>query len=115
MMQQKLEEERRLQEKQGQLEKSLQRYKQMEQHLISSPQNQQLQQFHEEAEIEAAGYQAEVAVHAQYLTELENALRLQQQQVGSNSPPFGGGGSPPPPRSPQPHGGGGGGLGSVPV
>merc|ERR1712061_373743 len=65
-----------LQEKREMLESSLMRYTQVRSQLHHSPENQLLRQSHEEAEIEAAGYEAEVAVLSQKLHDLDDALRL---------------------------------------
>ncbi|CAJ1397159.1 unnamed protein product [Effrenium voratum] len=70
-----------LEEKQGLLESSLQAFQELSEHLDSlcqvapnSPETQQLRLRHEEAEIEAAGYQAEVAVLSQKLNEQLEAM-----------------------------------------
>merc|ERR1712217_462712 len=65
----------RLLEKREMLDASLMRYKHVSSQLSCSPGNHLLQQCHEEAEIEAAGYQAEVAVLSQHLNELDETLR----------------------------------------
>merc|ERR1712060_330734 len=65
----------RLEEKRAMLDASLMRYRQLGSQLSCSPDNYRLQQCHEEAEIEAAGYQAEVAVLSQHLNELDETLR----------------------------------------
>jgi len=69
MMRQKLQEKREM------LESSLMRCRHVGSQLSFSPENHVLQQNHELAEIEAAGYQAEVAVLSQHLNELDETLR----------------------------------------
>lgn len=71
----------RLQEKRELLEASLMRYRQIGNQLQYSPDNHLLRQSHEEAEIEAAGYQAEVAVLSQHLNDLDEALRSQDDAM----------------------------------
>jgi hypothetical protein len=66
----------RLQEKREQLDASLLRYSQVGQQLKYSPENELLRQSHEEAEIEAAGLQAEVAVLSQKLNDFDEAARV---------------------------------------
>jgi len=66
----------RLQEKREQLDASLLRYSQVGSQLKYSPDNELLRQSHEEAEIEAAGLQAEVAVLSQKLNDLDEAVRV---------------------------------------
>lgn len=68
----------KLREKRELLEMSLLHYRQVGNQLSFAPDNHQLRRSHEEAEIEAAGYQAEVAVLAQNLGELEAQLRAPQ-------------------------------------
>merc|ERR1712079_178527 len=70
-----------LQEKKELLESSLTRYRQVGNQLQYCPDNQLLRQSHEEAEIEAAGYQAEVAVLSQRLNDVDEALRGQEDAV----------------------------------
>jgi len=62
-----------LQEKRVMLESSLRRYKQVAGQLSNAPEDRLLRQTHEAAEIEAAGYQAEVAVLTQHLSDMERA------------------------------------------
>lgn len=64
-----------LQEKRELLEDSLHKYSQVGDQLHFAPHDELLQQSHVEAEIEAAGYQAEVAVLTQALHDLDDALR----------------------------------------
>jgi len=71
----------RLQEKKELLESSLTRYRQAGEQLKYCPDNQLLRQSHEEAEIEAAGYQAEVAVLSQHLNDVDEALRGQEDAM----------------------------------
>jgi len=71
----------RLQEKKELLESSLMRYRQVLNQLQDCPHNQLLRQSNEEAEIEAAGYQAEVAVLSQHLNDVDEALRGQEAAV----------------------------------
>eukprot|EP00931_Biecheleriopsis_adriatica_P120974 TRINITY_DN96061_c0_g1_i1.p1 TRINITY_DN96061_c0_g1~~TRINITY_DN96061_c0_g1_i1.p1 ORF type:complete len:867 (+),score=142.56 TRINITY_DN96061_c0_g1_i1:41-2641(+) len=66
---------RMLDEKRTLLDDSLQRYRQLAEQLSRSPDSEMLRQRLEEAEIEAAGYQAEVAVLSQKLSDLMDAMR----------------------------------------
>eukprot|EP00928_Gymnodinium_smaydae_P031198 TRINITY_DN22975_c0_g1_i2.p1 TRINITY_DN22975_c0_g1~~TRINITY_DN22975_c0_g1_i2.p1 ORF type:complete len:883 (+),score=200.19 TRINITY_DN22975_c0_g1_i2:91-2649(+) len=61
---------RRLHEKKQELEESLERYKLLTSRLCETPEDLLLRRSHEEAEVEAAGFQAEVAVLAQRMQEL---------------------------------------------
>jgi len=70
-----------LRHKSEMLESSLMRYRQVGNQLHHSPGNELLRQSHEEAEIEAAGYQAEVAVLSQKLNELDDALGAGGQEA----------------------------------
>merc|ERR1712183_1026821 len=65
----------KLLEKREMLDASLMRYRHVGSQLNCSPENHRLQQCHEEAEIVAAGLQAEVAVLSQHLNELDETLR----------------------------------------
>jgi len=75
----------KLEEMRAQLDASLLRYSQVGNQLKYSPDNELLRQSHEEAEIEAAGFQAEVAVLSQHLSELDdaNARRLRSTPKAS--------------------------------
>mmetsp|Transcript_24148 Transcript_24148/g.67842 ORF Transcript_24148/g.67842 Transcript_24148/m.67842 type:complete len:327 (-) Transcript_24148:29-1009(-) len=70
----------RLKELTAQLDSSLFRYRQVGAELARSPDDEFLRRAHEEAEIEAAGHQAEVAVLSQHLEELDAALRARPRQ-----------------------------------
>jgi len=74
----------RLEEMRGKLDASLARYQEAGHQLQRSPDSEWLVQSHEEAEIEAAGYQAEVAVLAQHLQDLDGAV--QRQRGGAGTP-----------------------------
>lgn len=67
--------ERTLREKQDQLDASLARYSEVNQKLRFAPTDEALLREYVETEIEAAGFQAEVAVLTQSLADLEEALR----------------------------------------
>merc|ERR1712085_4625 len=68
--------ERTLRDKQRSLGESLAKYGEVGQKLRFAPSDEALLRAHAEAEIEAAGFQAEVAVLTQHLNDLDEALRL---------------------------------------
>ncbi|CAE8636685.1 unnamed protein product [Polarella glacialis] len=72
-----------LEEKRDLLGSSLRRYRQAGDQLNRSPDSERLKQAHEEAEIEAAGYQAEVAVLAQKLNDLSEVLASSTRESSS--------------------------------